>query len=257
MLSFFSNKKYPLFEIESTLAWRKKIIYHFGETAFIIHGLVSKNCNAKYCKLRRSDTLNTKYNHILGPGRKCAILVSDMQRAYTEGLFETEFRQDKEIETIQKLLQVACRNNIPVIYTLIAFNDYEIQYPNIWLQKIPELTRLKIGSFETELDPRLLFEEQNSIIITKKITSSFFGTQLANQLRCQEIDTVIVTGCTTSGCVRATTVEGLENGFRMMVVKDAVADRWPEAHKQSLFEINAKYGDVIDSSEAMMIMKKK
>lgn len=200
--------------------------------------------------------MKNKYNHVLGPGRKSAILVSDMQRAYTEGLLDSEFNQDKEIETIQKLLQVAYRNNIPVIFTIIAFNDYEIRHPNIWLQKIPELSKLKMNSIETELDPRLPFEEKNSNIVIKKHTSSFFGTQLANQLRAQEIDTVIVTGCTTSGCVRATTVEGLENGFRMMVVEDAVADRWPESHKQSLFEINAKYGDVIDTSEAILLMKK-
>lgn len=200
--------------------------------------------------------MKNKYHHILGPGRKSAILVSDMQRAYTEGLFDAEFNQDKEIETIQNLLKVAYQNNIPVIFTIIAFSDYEIRHPSIWLQKIPELTKLKMNSLATELDPRLSFEEQNSSIITKKHTSSFFETQLANQLRSQEIDTVIVTGCTTSGCVRATTVEGLEHGFRMMVVKDAVADRWSESHKQSLFEINAKYGDVIDTSQAMLLMKK-
>ncbi len=197
-----------------------------------------------------------KYNHLLGPGKKCAILVSDMQRAFTEGLFDADFRQDKEIEIIKRLLQIAYQNNIPVIYTLIAYNDYEIHHPNIWLQKIPELKKLKISSFAAELDPRLPFDEQKACLLTKKHTSSFFGTPLANQLRCQEVDTIIVTGCTTSGCVRATTVEGLENGFRMMVIKDAVADRWPESHKQSLFEINAKYGDVIDSSQATRLMEK-
>lgn len=199
--------------------------------------------------------MKNTYKHVLGPGKKSALLVSDMQRAYTEGLFDAEFNQDKEIGVIQKLLQVAYQNNIPVIFTVIAYSDYEIQHPNIWLQKIPQLTKLKMNSFEAELDPRLAVDEQNSNIIIKKHTSSFFGTQLANQLRSQGIDTVIVTGCTTSGCVRATTVEGLENGFRMMVVKDAVADRWPESHKQSLFEINAKYGDVIDAAAAMLLMK--
>lgn len=199
--------------------------------------------------------MKNTYKHVLGPGKKSALLVSDMQRAYTEGLFDAEFNQDKEIAVIQTLLQVAYQNNIPVIFTVIAYSDYEIQHPNIWLQKIPQLTKLKMNSFEAELDPRLAVDEQNSNIIIKKHTSSFFGTQLANQLRSQGIDTVIVTGCTTSGCVRATTVEGLENGFRMMVVKDAVADRWPESHKQSLFEINAKYGDVIDAAAAMLLMK--
>ena len=104
------------------------------------------------------------------------------------------------------------------------------------------------------MDPRLPFSQSRDFLLTKKNTSSFSGTSLANQLYSQGIDTIIITGCTTSGCVRATTVEGLENGFRMMIVQDAVADRWEESHKQSLFEMNAKYGDVIDSARAIEIM---
>lgn len=198
---------------------------------------------------------NNKYNNKLGPGKKCAVLVSDMQRAYTEGLFDPDFNQENEIKIIQELLKVANKNAVPVILTYIAFTDYEIIHPNIWLQKIPELAKLKINSYESEIDPRLSLKEKNTNYLIKKNTSSFYGTQLANQLRSQEIDTVIVTGCTTSGCVRATTVEGLENGFRMMVVEDAVADRWPESHKQSLFEINAKYGDVINSTQALKLIE--
>lgn len=199
---------------------------------------------------------NNKYKHVLGPGKKCALLVSDMQRAYTEGFFDNDFNQDNEIKIIESLVKIAYVNHIPVFFTIIAYTDYEINNPNIWLQKIPELGKLKINSDVTELDPRLSFDEKKSNIIIKKHTSSFFGTSLANQLRSQEIDTVLVTGCTTSGCVRATVVEGLENGFRMMVVKDAVADRWLDAHEQSLFEINAKYGDVIDTSQTIDIMLK-
>ena len=151
--------------------------------------------------------METTYNRLLGPGKKCALLVSDMQRAFTEGLLSADFRQDKEIKIIQSLIQVAYQNNIPVIYTIIAFSDYEIQHPNVWLQKIPELKILKIGSSAAELDPRLPFDEQKAYLITKKQTSSFSGTPLATQLRSQGIDTIIVTGCTTSGCVRATVVE--------------------------------------------------
>lgn len=198
--------------------------------------------------------MKNKYHHILGPGKKVALLISDMQKAYTQGIFDADFNQDKEIQVIKKLLKVAKQNMITTIFTMIAFTDYEIEHPNIWLQKIPELARIKTNSLESEIDPRFSEYINSSNIIVKKHTSSFFGTQLANQLYSEGIDTIIVTGCTTSGCVRATTVEGLENGFRMLVVKDAVADRWQESHNQSLFEINAKYGDVIDSALAIEII---
>ncbi len=195
-----------------------------------------------------------KYDHVLGAGKKSALLISDMQRAFTEGIFDADFRQDKELELIKQLVSVAVSKNIPIIYTVIAYNEYEITHPNRWLQKIPRLKELLEGNTITELDPRLPFNQHRDLLLIKKHTSSFFGTSLANQLYTQGIDTIIMTGCTTSGCVRATTVDGLENGFRMMVVQDAVADRWQDSHKQTLLEINAKYGDVIHSDNAIEIM---
>ena len=197
----------------------------------------------------------SKYNPILGPGRKCSLLISDMQRAYTEGIFDPEFAQDKEIAVIKKLIAIAHEYHIPVIYTIIAFNEYEILYPNIWVQKIPSLKQLAVGSTAAKLDPRFSFNPEIDYLVIKKNTSAFFVTHLASQLHSQRIDTVFVTGCTTSGCVRATAVEGMENGFRMMVIEDAVADRWPDFHMQSLCEIHAKYGDVIDSFAAIKLIQ--
>ena len=197
----------------------------------------------------------SKYNPILGPGKKCGLLISDMQRAYTEGIFDPEFIQDKEITVIKKLIAIAHEYHIPVIYTIIAFNEYEILYPNIWVQKIPSLKQLAVGSTAAELDPRFSLKPEIDYLVIKKHTSAFFGTPLASQLQSQGIDTVFMTGCTTSGCVRATAVEGMEHGFRMMVIEDAVADRWPDSHMQSLFEIHAKYGDVIDSFAAIKLIQ--
>jgi maleamate amidohydrolase len=197
----------------------------------------------------------SKYTPILGPGRKCSLLISDMQRAYTEGIFDPEFAQDKEIAVIKKLIAIAHEYHIPVIYTIIAFNEYEILYPNIWVQKIPSLKQLAVDSTAAKLDPRFSFNPEIDYLVIKKNTSAFFGTPLASQLHSQRIDTVFVTGCTTSGCVRATAVEGMENGFRMMVIEDAVADRWPDFHMQSLCEIHAKYGDVIDSFAAIKLIQ--
>ncbi|MDF1677965.1 MAG: isochorismatase family protein [Legionellaceae bacterium] len=199
-------------------------------------------------------TQNGDPKYVLGSGKKCALLVSDMQRAFTENMFNDELNTDAAMQQIISLIKVAHARGIRVIYTIISFNEAEISHPNMWLQKIPPLKILKEKTQATELDPRLPFDKESDKILIKKNTSSFFGTSLADDLLAQGIDTVIVTGCTTSGCVRATVVEGIEHGYRMMVVKEAVADRWQESHKQTLFEINAKYGDVIDISSAIEMM---
>ncbi len=198
----------------------------------------------------------SKYRSVLGPGKKCALLVSDMQRAYTEGMFDPEFNQDYQVCVINKLIYQAHQNQIPVIYTIIAFNEYEIAHPSLWMEKIPALKRLVVGSEAAELDPRLAYAPGRDLLITKKHTSSFFGTPLASQLKSQQIENLLITGCTTSGCVRATAIEGMEHGFKMIVIKDAVGDHWPEAHEQALLEIESRYGDVIDSIGALELIRK-
>ena len=87
----------------------------------------------------------------------------------------------------------------------------------------------------------------NELVITKQYASSFFGTSLASTLVAKRIDTVVLMGCSTSGCIRATAVDGLQHGFRVMVLRDCVGDRHPAPHEANLFDIDSKYGDVIDS----------
>ena len=197
-----------------------------------------------------------KYNTVLGAKGKCVLLVSDMQNAYTKGMLDKSFNQDKEIKIIRKMVDLAHKKNISVIYTIISFNEYEILHPNIWLQKIPLIKKLKEGTEYVKLDKRLPFDKKKDLLLVKKHASAFFGTSLVNQLYSENIETIILTGCTTSGCIRAAAVEGIENGFRMMVVKDAVNDRWKESHDIALYDMNAKYADVIDSKKAMDLMKK-
>jgi nicotinamidase-related amidase len=88
-------------------------------------------------------------------------------------------------------------------------------------------------------------------VIFKKYASAFFGTDLLTRLNTLRVDTMILTGCTTSGCVRATAVDGLQNGFRVMVAHEAVGDRAQPAHEQSLFDLNAKYADVVSVDEVL------
>ena len=93
----------------------------------------------------------------------------------------------------------------------------------------------------------------NDSLLIKKYASCFFGTDLVARLTSRRIDTLIITGCTTSGCVRATAVDAVQNGFRPMVVREAVGDRSAAAHEQSLFDLNAKYADVVSLDETLAI----
>lgn len=112
------------------------------------------------------------------------------------------------------------------------------------------LMMLREGMPEVEVDPSLgrLPEEP---VIAKKYASSFFGTDLLSRLNSLRVDTLLIAGCTTSGCVRATAVDAVQNGFRPMVVREAVGDRSQAAHDQSLFDLNAKYADVVGVEDAL------
>jgi maleamate amidohydrolase len=137
-----------------------------------------------------------------------------------------------------------------VYYTTISYEDRDMRDAGIWARKMSGIMTLRAGTPETEVDPALgrLPEEP---LITKKYASSFFGTDLLSRLNSQRIDTLLITGCTTSGCVRATAVDAIQNAFRPMVVKEAVGDRVRSAHEQSLFDLNAKYADVVSAESVV------
>ena len=113
---------------------------------------------------------------------------------------------------------------------------------------------MKAGTPAVEVDQRLDMRPTDSLLV-KKYASCFFGTDLVPRLMNQRVDTLIITGCTTSGCVRATAVDAVQSGFRPMVVREAVGDRSAAAHEQSLFDLNAKYADVVGLDETLQYMK--
>jgi len=116
------------------------------------------------------------------------------------------------------------------------------------------LVTLRAGRPEVELHPRL-GRRANEPLLRKKYPSAFFGTDLAMLLASRGIDTILIAGCTTSGCVRATAVDGLQHGFRVMVVRETVGDRAPAAHDQSLVDIHAKYGDVVSLAASLSYLE--
>jgi N-formylmaleamate deformylase len=138
---------------------------------------------------------------------------------------------------------------LPVIYTTIGFEPSG-KDGALWFQKVPALGDLELGGRWMEIDPRLGRREDETIVV-KKGASGFFGTNLASILVSQGVDTVVLCGATTSGCIRATAIDLLQYGFPAIVPRECVGDRAQAPHEANLFDIQAKYADVVSLREAL------
>lgn len=189
-----------------------------------------------------------KFGGRVGFGEKPVLMVIDFIRAFTDktSLLGGDF--SRELEQTKSILAEARRLGIPRFFTTVAYEP-GMRDAGIWRKKTPN-DILIIGTPAVEIDPILeRFPEEP--IILKKYASAFFGTHLFTLLNTERIDTVIVAGCTTSGCVRATVVDGVSYGFRMMVIEEAVGDRAELSHRVSLADIDGKYGDVVSAAQVL------
>lgn len=180
----------------------------------------------------------------LGLGKNNALLIIDMSVGFTDSLSPLGTELTSVVEQVSVLLAAARRDGLPVVYTTISFPSEAALQATTWFKKVPALRALKEGEGWTSIDPRLAPRE-DEIVLTKTAASAFFGTSLASLLTGWGIDSVIVGGASTSGCVRATVVDAVQSGFVPIVAQDAVGDRDPEAHASSLRDIDAKYGEVL------------
>ena len=188
------------------------------------------------------------FSERLGFGGKPAILVIDMCRGITEP-GKMYIDMDDHIPKINTI-NVAARNiNAPVIFTTVAYHR-DLSDAGTFGQKVPLVQNLLFGSEGVDIDPRLPVEDTDHLLV-KKFPSAFYGTNLQSQLTGLGIDTTIIVGNSTSGCVRATTCDAVSGGFKPIVVSDCVADRVPLSHKVNLFDMDAKYADVIASNEVL------
>lgn len=185
----------------------------------------------------------------LKKGQRPAIIVVDFQKAFTNSsLSPLGGSYDKELKNTRTLLDVAREKKIPIIFCVIEYATDE--ETGLWAQKAPSILELKQGTELTEIDETLNHQE-GEIIIGKKYASAFAGTSLISLLNAKNIDSLLITGTSTSGCVRATAVDAIQSGFSPFIVKDAVCDRLPEAHDNSLFDLQAKYADLLSTEEAV------
>ncbi len=190
----------------------------------------------------------------LGFGERPAVIVIDLIRAFTEYkdpnmLLASDL--DREIAETNRILHSAHAHHIPVIFTTVSYRDAQFRDAGTWGLKQRGVVTLAADSVGCDLDPRLAYKDDEDTLLFKNYASAFFGTDLVSRLVSQNIDTVVLTGCTTSGCVRATAVDAISFGFRPMVVREAVGDRSQAAHEQSLFDLQAKYADIVSVDDVL------
>ena len=190
----------------------------------------------------------------IGFGERPALIVIDMLKGFTDPAMPLGADLDRQIEAQKPLVEIAHQRQIPVIFSTVIYEEAEAKDAGLWGVKMKGSLTLAAGSEAVKVDPRL-DKKRDDILLVKKYASCFFGTDLVPRLNSRRIDTLIITGCTTSGCVRATAVDAVQNGFRPMVVREAVGDRSVAAHEQSLFDLNAKYADVVSLDETLQYLK--
>jgi nicotinamidase-related amidase len=196
---------------------------------------------------------NSGFMHSIGLGKKPALLIVDLQKAITDIRSPLGFDVDSVVEHVASLLKIAREKRIPVNFITIEYEE-DLKDAGYWLKKIPSLYVFKKSSERVLIDDRVSPLQGESAIV-KKYPSAFFGTNLGALLTSQMIDTVIITGCATSGCIRATVLDAIQHGFKPIIPEECVGDRSKKAHEFALFEINAKYGDVISFSEVKAYLK--
>lgn len=176
-------------------------------------------------------------------GTRPAVLVVDFINGFTDPECACGSDLTMEVEATRQLLDVARSLQVPVIFTTVAYETH-MNDAGIWHFKMPGLAELQLGSHEVEVDARLDPLPGDSIV-TKKGASAFFGTNLVSILTAQRVDTVILCGATTSGCIRATAIDLMQYGYPALVPRECVGDRADTPHESNLFDINAKYANVV------------
>lgn len=202
-----------------------------------------------------NDTLSDNYRGVwgqrIGFGRRPALLAIDFMQAYTtEGAPLFAPGVVSAVEESRELLACARRTGIPVIHTHIRYHAGHFADGGLWVKKAPVMKDMVAGNPLAAFCPPVA-PLADEVVLSKQYASAFFGTALAPLLVAQRIDTLLMIGCSTSGCIRASAVDAVQHGFRAMVVRECVGDRHPGPHEANLFDIDSKYGDVVHKQEAL------
>jgi len=205
-----------------------------------------------------SDDIGANYSGAfdgsLGFGEHPVLLLIDVCRAYIDPESPLYAGVESSVESMKHLVAAAREHSIPVIWTRVEYEPGGAD-GGYFYKKVPALKLFdrgsKYGAWVEGLEP--LSTER---VITKQYPSAFVGTDLATTLHADGIDTVILTGWSTSGCVRASGVDTVSYGFIPIVVREAVGDRHPGPHEANLFDLQAKYGEVVSEADTLNYFSK-
>src|SRR6195256_4411236 len=186
-------------------------------------------------------------------GSRPAVLVVDFSCGFTDPACALGSELAAEVESTKRLLDVARAQGLLVLFPSIGFEP-GLKDGGLWLQKVPSLGDLQVGGRWVEIDARLEPREDETVVL-KKGASAFFGTNLASILITQRVDSVILCGATTSGCIRATAIDLLQYGWPTLVPRECVGDRAQAPHEANLFDIQAKYADVVSVDDALAYLE--
>lgn len=198
-----------------------------------------------------SDYDKAGFNGSLPFGKKPALVIVDVCRAYVEPdcpLYAGPTALTA-LDNNVRLRDAARAGGHPVIFTAVEYMEGGVD-GGLFFRKVPALKHFVKGHPMAEFMPQLTPEGED-ILVTKQYPSAFFGTSLAPMLTALGVDTVLITGYSTSGCVRASTLDALCHGFVPFVIEDACADRAPGPHEANLFDMKAKYAGILSTDEAM------
>lgn len=204
-----------------------------------------------------NDDLRENYKRAfdrrVGFGQRPALILIDFCQGYFDPGCDLYAEVDDALESALRVRAAARAAGVPVILTNVVYHPSAIDGGRFFEKAPPLRNFLKgnpMGAFGPGLEP---FEDE--LVISKQYPSAFFGTSLASTLHAMGIDSVLLTGLTTSGCVRASCVDAMSHGFRTAVIADACGDRHEAPHQANLFDMNAKYADVVSEAEAIAFLQ--
>jgi nicotinamidase-related amidase len=183
-----------------------------------------------------------------------ALLVIDLNNAFTDPDSPLACDTDAAVEAVATLLEAARAQGVPRVFTTIEYDAEGMERAAAFLEKMPSLAIMEPGTRWSRIDERIA-PQAGEPVLRKLFASGFWGTELDAILKAEGCDGVIVTGASTSGCVRATVVDALQHGYRATVPREAVADRAAAPHDAALFDIQAKYGEVVATEDALGLIR--
>jgi maleamate amidohydrolase len=201
----------------------------------------------------RADYKSKGFAVSSGFGKKPALLVVDFIVGFTDpdsplgGDFSSELAVTAQLQTAFR------KSGLPIVYTTVEYKE-DLSDGGVFVKKVPSLGILRKGSPNCVVDARIK-PLPGEYVVSKNYASAFFGTDLDSYLRARNVDTLVITGATTSGCVRASAVDSLQYAYYTIVVRDGVGDRAIGPHEANLFDIEAKYGDVISGDQVLEYLR--